>query len=1023
MRFPRMMTAVFVSAIVLLASVSALSYRAVQGALEDGRLTRETRETTAQLQEVLGLLAEIQAAEALFALTAGEAFLEGYERARAALPGEMARLRDLAAGDPPQEERMDRLQGLQERFLQGVAETIEMTRAGDVLARRIDAHHGGVLLEARKVLAEMAAHESRLEVERDRRAAEDAGALNRALLALSATGLVLLGLAFGVLVREDGRRARAERDLGRLNEELEDRVRERNAQLQAANDELQRDISERKRLELTLRESETRLRTTLDAMLEGCQIIGFDWRYLYVNEVTAAQGRQPREALLGRTLMEAFPGIERTDVFAALRRSMDERSPARIQSRYEFPDGSFGWFELSIEPVPEGIFVLSMDVTQRKRAEEEREQASRQLREGEARYRRLVEHIREVVIAGVEGPPPAGRLTFVSPQVVELSGRTSEEFLADPGLWERLLHPEDAAHVQRETDRALDRKEPVVRFYRLRNERTGEYRWIEDTFVPDQGESGEARSFFATARDVTERWNAEAEALRLRHRNELLLNCAGEGICGLDREGSVTFINPKGAGLLGYAVEELIETPFHAKCHHSHPDGRPFPSDECPIEAVMAAQRGYTGEAVFWRKDGKSVPVECVSTPVFDEGGTVEGIVVVFQDISDRRRLEETVQQSQKLEAIGRLAGGVAHDFNNILGVITGYGELMGRQLDDGHPARPRLEQMLKAAERAAALTRQLLAFSRKQVTQPRILDLNVVTSDLEKMLRRVIGEDVELEVRPGKGLGAVKADPTQVEQVVMNLVVNARDAMPKGGMLTLELANVEFDRAYAAEHPPAEAGRFVMLAVSDTGVGMDAEIQKRIFDPFFTTKPLGEGTGLGLATVYGIVKQSGGHIWVYSELGRGTTFKVYLPRVDEPVEAAATAPALAAPRGNETVLVVEDTESLREMVREVLEERGYTLLQAADGEQALSLALRHQGPIHLLLTDVVMPKMGGPDLAARLKSLRPEMQTLFMSGYTDGALSRQGILGGSTTLLEKPFTTEGLARAVRAALDAPKPV
>jgi two-component system, cell cycle sensor histidine kinase and response regulator CckA len=617
------------------------------------------------------------------------------------------------------------------------------------------------------------ASEMRETVERDLREAADAGVLNRALLGLSVTGLVLVGLAFAALVRQNA---------------------------------LQRDISERKRLELTLRESEALIRATLDAMLEGCQIIAFDWRYLYVNEVAAAQGRQSRDGLIGRTMMEAYPGIEGTETFAALRRSMEERVHARIDNRFEFPDGSAGWFELSIEPVPEGIVVLSVDVTNRRLAEEQRERAIRELRDGEARYRRLVEHIREVVFAGgAEGPALARRLTFVSPQVAQLAGRTSGEFLADPGLWSRLLHPDDAAHVQRETERALARNEPVARFYRLRNEKTGEYRWIEDTFVPDQGDDGEPRGFFATARDITERWNAEAEAVGLRRRNELLLNSAGEGICGLDREGRVTFINPKGAGLLGYAVDELIGAPFHAKCHHSYPDGRPFPSEECPVHSLLAAERGYAGEAVFWRKAGGAVPVECVTTPIFDEGGTADGTVVMFQDISERHRLEDMVQQSQKLEAIGRLAGGVAHDFNNILGVITGYGELMGRQLDPGHPARPRLEQMLKAAERAAGLTRQLLAFSRKQVTQPRILDLNVLTSDLEKMLRRVIGEDVELEVRQSPGLGAVKADPTQVEQVVMNLVVNARDAMPKGGHLTIELANVEFDEGYAAEHPPAE--------------------------------------------------------------------------------------------------------------------------------------------------------------------------------------------------------------------------
>jgi two-component system, cell cycle sensor histidine kinase and response regulator CckA len=657
-------------------------------------------------------------------------------------------------------------------------------------------------------------------------------------------------------------------------------------------------------------------------------------------------------------------------------------------------------------------------------ANQEMERALDGLRETESRYRRLVENIREIVFAGgLEGPTLARRLTFVSPHIEDVVGHPPRDFLADPGLWLRLLHPEDVANVTMETERALAKGESVVRFYRLRNERTGEYRWIEDTYVPDYGDDGAMRGFFATARDITERWTAEADAERLLHRNELLLNSAGEGIYGLDLEGRITFINPTGASILGYEVDELIDAPMHATCHHTRADGQPFPREECPIYAAFTDGRVHTvDDDVMWRKDGAAVPVQCVSTPMRDDGGGLEGAVVVFRDISERRRLEGMILQSQKLEAIGRLAGGVAHDFNNILGVITGYGELMERQLEANHPARPRLVEVLRAAERAAGLTRQLLAFSRKQEIQPRVLDLAVLVAELDQMLRRVIGEDVELQVRQAPHLGPVKADPTQLEQVIVNLVVNARDAMPKGGRLTIETANVDFDEADAATHPPAHAGRFVMLAVSDTGIGMDAETQGRIFEPFFTTKPVGEGTGLGLATVHGVVKQNGGHIWVYSEPGQGTTFKVYLPRVDEQPEAhAADAVAELLPRGDATVLLVEDTESLREMFREMLVEQGYTILQAAHGEEAMELAREYQGEIHLLLTDLVMPKMGGIDLARALAERRPEMQVLYMSGYTDGAISRQGVLRQGSALLEKPFTTTRLVHAVRDALDEPK--
>jgi two-component system cell cycle sensor histidine kinase/response regulator CckA len=403
--------------------------------------------------------------------------------------------------------------------------------------------------------------------------------------------------------------------------------------------------------------------------------------------------------------------------------------------------------------------------------------------------------------------------------------------------------------------------------------------------------------------------------------------------------------------------------------------------------------------------------------------GELSQVLGIAIDVTEQRRTEEMLQQSQRLDSVGRLAGGIAHDFNNLLGVITGYGELTRRQLPPEHEVQPRLEQMLKAAERAAGLTRQLLAFGRKQIMQPHTLDLNAVVVDLDKMLRRVLGEDVELVVETTTDLARIKADPTQLEQILMNLVINARDAMPRGGHLRIETMNADFDAQYAAAHPPAQPGKYAMLAVSDTGMGMDAETQRRMFDPFFTTKAAGEGTGLGLATVYGIVKQNAGYIWVYSEPGHGTTFKVYWPRVDEPVEPrVAPAPAAAPQGGHETVLVVEDTEELRALICELLEEMGYTVLPAGGGDQALALSSEHKGPIHLLLTDVVMPGMGGPVLAKDLALTRPEIRVLYMSGYTNGVISKHGIAEHGIALLEKPFTAERLGQAVREALSAPSP-
>jgi signal transduction histidine kinase/FixJ family two-component response regulator len=383
------------------------------------------------------------------------------------------------------------------------------------------------------------------------------------------------------------------------------------------------------------------------------------------------------------------------------------------------------------------------------------------------------------------------------------------------------------------------------------------------------------------------------------------------------------------------------------------------------------------------------------------------------------RTSEEQLRQSQKLEAIGQLAGGVAHDFNNLLTVIGGYSSILLGRISEDSPHRVAVEEIKKASERASALTRQLLAFSRKQILQPKLLDLNGVIADLEKMVRRLISEDIVLFILTDPLLGKVKADPGQVEQVLLNLIVNARDAMPQGGKLTIETANRFLSEEYALRHA-ASAGRYVMLAVSDSGCGMDAEVKEHIFEPFFTTKGAGKGTGLGLSTVYGIVKQSGGHIWLYSELNRGTTFKVYLPRLDEnQEELEASIGTTATPKGTETVLLVEDEEQVRGILTDMLESQGYHVVVASDGNEALNIASLHDGTIHLLLTDVVMPQMSGRQLAEHAAAIRPEMKILYMSGYTDDAIVRHGLLDEKLNFLQKPFDSAAVARKVREVLDS----
>jgi signal transduction histidine kinase len=382
------------------------------------------------------------------------------------------------------------------------------------------------------------------------------------------------------------------------------------------------------------------------------------------------------------------------------------------------------------------------------------------------------------------------------------------------------------------------------------------------------------------------------------------------------------------------------------------------------------------------------------------------------------RQSQEQFLQSQKLEAVGQLAGGVAHDFNNLLTAILGYSQLGLSQLVNNDPMRTNFEEIMKASGRAASLTRQLLAFSRKQVMQPRVLDLNSVVPEMEKMLRRMIGEDIQLQTELQADVGNVKADPGQMEQVLMNLVVNARDAMPGGGQITIETANVFLDENFARQHPPVNPGPYVMLAVRDTGIGMNQDIQQHIFEPFFTTKEQGKGTGLGLSTVYGIVKQSGGYIWMNSEIGKGTAFKIYLPRVNERAERYKPVAAQAEIRGGtETILLVEDEDMVRRLVKDVLERSGYRVIEAASGKDAIRLAQDKADAISLLLTDVVMPEMSGRDLAGKLTPLRPEMRVLYMSGHTDDTIIHHGVLEAGINFIQKPFTPEALVLKAREAL------
>jgi len=522
--------------------------------------------------------------------------------------------------------------------------------------------------------------------------------------------------------------------------------------------------------------------------------------------------------------------------------------------------------------------------------------------------------------------------------------------------------------------------------------------------------------------DITEHKRAEDTLKESEEKYRTILENIEDGYFEVDIAGNLTFFNDSLCRTLGYSKDEMIGM-----------NNRKYTDQENAKKLYEAFNKVYrTGEPIKgfgWEvvtKDGRKLFGEVSVSLIKDSKGKPIGFRGIARDITERKRaeeekasLQEILRQSQKMEAIGGLAGGIAHDFNNLLTVISGNCQLSLLELKGGDPLKGNIEEIKEATDRATSLTRQLLAFSRRQVLDMKVLNLNTIIRELEKMLRRMIGEDVELVTSLADDLGMVKTDPGYIEQVIMNLAVNARDAMPSGGKLIIETNNAELDEPYARSHVAINPGLYVKLCVNDTGMGMTPEVKERLFEPFFTTKKKGKGTGLGLSTVYGIVKQSGGNIWVDSEPGLGTTFNIYLPRVDETLEEMRKkVKKEELPGGGETILVVEDEEDVRRLAVRILERQGYTVLEASCGNDALVLSKERKEPIHMVLTDVVMPGMSGPQLTGQLIHLHPKMKVLYMSGYTDNAVLHHGVLEEGVNYIQKPFTIDGLMKKMREVLD-----
>jgi two-component system cell cycle sensor histidine kinase/response regulator CckA len=770
-----------------------------------------------------------------------------------------------------------------------------------------------------------------------------------------------------------------------------------------------RDITKRKAMEEELWKSELRHRTLLEQLQQGLAIFQ-DSRIVFCNQSYGDIFGYSVEELLSFSPEQILSLTHPEDQELVVRLRSDRLAGKPVPSHYEQRgirrDGSLCWLEvfaslISYEAKP-AVQVVFMDVTERK-------QATTALQESEQRFKLITETIEEVfwhydIKRGS---------SYVSPAHERIWGYPLKMFYENPDSYFDHIHPDDRERVKAANLALTNAGHPVDHEYRIIRP-DGSVRWIWDRGFPVFGEDGRPSHYVGVAQEVTERKRADQALKESAEYMNQILNRMSDHIFVMDREHRFILVNDASCAfngksreeLLGKSVTDLLPEDLAAAIWEQ--DEKVFQTgEECTVEDNFTDSRGNLHTTMT------------IKSPLIRKSGEKQ-VICVLRDITEYKRLETQFLQAQKMEAIGVLAGGVAHDFNNLLNVINGYTELALEDLAQDNPVRQDLEQVKEAGRRAASLTSKLLAFGRKQISRPEALDLNKVVKDMGSLLRRLIGEDIDLIAKTQRGVGLVKADPVQIQQILMNLAVNARDAIQDGGKITIETANVDLDADEARQHPTAVPGSYVMLAVSDNGTGMDAATQSHLFEPFFTTKEKGKGTGLGLSTVYGVVKQSNGSIWVYSELGKGTTFKIYFPRIDDDVATVTDGSKFqSGSRGSETILVTEDEAAVRALACRILRERGYNVLEAANGNEALDIFGAYAGKIDLVLSDVIMPGMNGKELVSRLESLRPGIKTLYISGYTDNSIIHHGTLDSNMAFLQKPFTAEGLAGKVREVIDS----
>jgi len=958
-------------------------HQIVEDSERDAQVITHTNEVLDVLQELETTMVSIQTGERGYVITSNDDFLQPFYTGSKRINHLIDSLRQRIDDNPKQLRNLDTLISVVQSKMNFVSEVIRVVHdlGRDSSASKISTGAGKHSMERILQVTEMMKQEERQLLHRRHEFARASASTTKTM---SYTTLVLVCI-FSVLLFFSIQRYPA--ILEKTQQELAQKVSDQTSMLHTTNRELQREIDERKRTQELILASEAKYRHTLDAMMEGCQIIGYDWRYLYINEPGARQGRHSRDELIGRTMMECYPGIERTDMFKKLAHCMKERIPQYMENRFTYPDGSKGCFELKIQPVEEGIFILSVDISERKRVEDE--------------LSKNVSILLEV-----------GKLANIGGWELDLETmdlRWTEQTYAiyeiDPSTTPRVdealnFYPPDARPTITEAvnagileGRPWDLELPFITA-------TGKHRWVRSQ---GKGEycAGQCVRLFGAFQDITERKLAEEEIRKSQEQFKVISENVADMIAVLDRDGKRLYNSPSYRQILG-DVELLQGTDSFEDIH---------PDDRENIRQIFQKTKetgiGHRAEYRLIGKNGNVHNIESQGSVARDEAGEITSIIVVSRDVTEKKKLEQQFLRMQRMESIGALAGGIAHDLNNVLAPIMLALNFIGKRIQDDHSIK--MLQILEAStKRGSELIKQVLSFARGVESEFTMIQVRHLIDQIGKIITHTFPKSIVFQTKYTTDVPPVLADATQLHQVLMNLCVNARDAMPNGGKLEIEVEAMELDEQYVRMNLEAKLGNYLIITVSDQGAGIPAAILERVFEPFFTTKEIGKGTGLGLSTVIAIIKSHNGFINVYSEVGKGTTFKVYLPiREGTYVSTAEEKKAIPSSNG-ELILVVDDEASIREITKITLTAYGYSVLTASDGNEALSAY--GNNTIDLVVTDMMMPNMDGEATIRSIQEINPYAKIIAVSGLKhDGKIINQE----HVVFLHKPYTSEKLLQSI----------